>query len=110
MFDVAEFQKRRKGNLGKDLIYFETLDSTNATAEELAGQGAGEGIVVLANEQTAGRGRQDRTWFSPAAQNLYFSIILRPDSSRLHFLPFMAALSVIRAMRPLNIYADLKWP
>lgn len=110
MFDVAEFQKRRRGHFGKVLYYFETQESTNLTAEELAGDNVPEGVVVLANEQTGGRGRKDRSWFSPPDQNVYFSIIVRPHGSRLHFLPFMAALSVIRAIRGLEIKGDLKWP
>lgn len=110
MFDVAEFHTRRKSDLGKELHYFEVIESTNATAEQVATEGAAEGAVVLANEQTAGRGRMDRTWFSPAAQNLYFSIVLRPDADRLHFLPFMAGLALVRALAAVNVQAELKWP
>lgn len=110
MFDVAAFQKLRKGNFGKDLFYFETLESTNLTAGELALQDAAEGTVVLANEQTGGKGRMNRSWFSPADQNLYFSLLLRPDSTRLHYLPFMAALAIANTVASLGIDADLKWP
>jgi BirA family biotin operon repressor/biotin-[acetyl-CoA-carboxylase] ligase len=110
MFDVVEFQKLRKGSFGKDLYYFETLDSTNVTAGELAQQNVAEGTVVLANEQTGGKGRMDRSWFSPADLNLYFSLILRPASSRLHYIPFLAALSVHDTLQTLGVDADVKWP
>lgn len=110
MFDVVEFQKLRKGTFGKDLYYFEKLESTNVTAGELAQQNAAEGTVVLANEQTGGKGRMDRAWFSPPDLNLYFSVILRPDSLRLHYLPFLAALSLHDTLKHLGVDADIKWP
>lgn len=110
MFDVVGFQKLRMGSFGEDLRYFETLNSTNTTAAELARQNAPEGTVVLANGQTGGKGRLERAWFSPSDLNLYFSIILRPEPSRLHYIPFLASLAVFDMLRTFGLDADLKWP
>lgn len=110
MFFVAEFGRIRGGKFGNPLFYFETLESTNTTAEKLAREGCPEGTVVLANEQTGGKGRKGSAWFSPSDQNLYFSLVLRPDSASLKYLPYMACLSVQRAVSRLGIYADFKWP
>ena len=110
MFDVGNFQGLRKGNFAKEFYYFETLESTMLGAAELAAQGVAEGCVVLANQQTAGRGRKDRTWFSPGDLNLYFSVVLRPPTPLLHFIPFLASLALHRALQGLAIEADLKWP
>ena len=56
--------------------YFEEIDSTNIRINELAKDGAEHGTVVVADKQTAGKGRRGRTWESPAGTNLYFSILL----------------------------------
>jgi BirA family biotin operon repressor/biotin-[acetyl-CoA-carboxylase] ligase len=64
--------------LAKEIHYFETLDSTNHAALDLARSGSGHGTTVVADQQTAGRGRLRRAFFSPPATNLYTSIVLRP--------------------------------
>ncbi len=58
--------------------YFEHVDSTNTRAKELAETGAAEGLLVVANEQSAGRGRQGRSFYSPSDTGIYFSLLLRP--------------------------------
>ena len=110
MFDIPEFARQRKGNLGDPVYYFERLPSTNPFAESLAKSGAPEGTIVLANEQTGGKGRQGRLWFSPPDANLYFSLIVRPTTSRLHYLPFLMALAIVRFLKALSFHPDLKWP
>ena len=65
--------------LGRELTYLDSTDSTNRVAFELATRGAAHGTAVVAEQQTAGRGRLGRTFFSPAYQNLYTSIVLRPE-------------------------------
>jgi BirA family biotin operon repressor/biotin-[acetyl-CoA-carboxylase] ligase len=70
--------------LGKSLfaaqiLYCESIDSTNALAKELALKGAPEGTLVVTEEQTSGRGRSGRIWVSPAESNLLLSILLRPS-------------------------------
>ena len=59
--------------------YFPTIDSTNTYAKGLAAQGAPEGTVVLADQQTGGRGRLGRSFASPAGMGIYLSVILRPN-------------------------------
>ena len=63
------------------VAFFDTVDSTNTRAKELAEAGAPEGTLVVANEQTAGRGRQGRSFFSPSNTGIYFSLVLRPQFS-----------------------------
>ncbi len=65
--------------LGREVHYLEETDSTNRVAFELAREGAASGVAVIAERQSAGRGRLGRTFFSPAHRNLYTSIVLRPD-------------------------------
>lgn len=64
--------------LGRLYLNHERLTSTNAEASRIAAEGAPHGTVVLADEQTAGRGRRGRSWHSPAGVNLYLSVVLRP--------------------------------
>ena len=110
MFSVSDFESRRRGRFGAPLYYFEQLESTNVMAEQLAREGRPEGAVVLANEQTGGRGRKGNAWFSPADVNLYFSLVLRPGLPALRYLPYIACLSVQTALAHCGIAADFKWP
>ena len=68
-------------SFGRPLHFFPTIDSTNTYAVRLAREGATEGTVVIADEQTGGKGRLGRTWVSPPGVNLYLSLILRPSVS-----------------------------
>ena len=65
--------------LGQNMIYLEETDSTNEQVRLLACEGAANGTIVVADRQTAGRGRRGRNWESPAGRNLYFSLLLRPQ-------------------------------
>ena len=65
--------------LGRSIHYFDAIDSTNRVALELGRDGAEHGTAVIAESQTAGRGRLGRSFFSPPYQNVYTSIVLRPD-------------------------------
>ncbi len=65
--------------LGQNMIYLEETDSTNEQVHLLACEGAANGTIVVADRQTAGRGRRGRNWESPAGRNLYFSLLLRPQ-------------------------------
>lgn len=93
--------------------YFEELDSTNIRINELAKDGAEHGIVVVADKQTAGRGRRGRTWESPSGTNLYFSILLRPDI-QVEKAPMMTVLMAYSAGKVLreqwDLQAEIKWP
>jgi BirA family biotin operon repressor/biotin-[acetyl-CoA-carboxylase] ligase len=92
---------------------YESLPSTNNEVARLAALGADEGLAVIAEEQTAGRGRLQRTWISPKGAGLYFSILLRPQIlvDRWPLITFIAALSVSDALlEACGLDTDIKWP
>ncbi|MEE9141022.1 MAG: biotin--[acetyl-CoA-carboxylase] ligase [Alphaproteobacteria bacterium] len=96
------------------LFAFERLTSTNDEARRMAAEGAAEGTLVLAESQTAGRGRRGRHWDSPPG-NLYCSLVLRPDCvlAEAANLSFVAALGVAEAVRPVlpeGVALHFKWP
>jgi len=95
------------------LLHFETLDSTNREAADQARNGAAEGLTVIADEQTAGRGRQGRVWTSNKGKGAYFSTVLRPTFDARHYtlIPLAAAIAVYDALLKVwLITADIKWP
>jgi BirA family biotin operon repressor/biotin-[acetyl-CoA-carboxylase] ligase len=95
------------------IIRFDVLESTNSKALELAQKGAQEGTVVLADSQTAGRGRFGRKWHSPRGEGLFFSAILYPPftDKRLFTLPLVAGCAVAAALKSVaGLSPHLKWP
>jgi len=99
--------------LGRQIHFFQDLDSTNRVAQELARQGAAEGTAVLAELQLSGRGRQGRVWHSPAGVGLYFSVILRPilPPNQVQLLTLAVAVAVVRAISAqTSISPKIKWP
>ena len=99
--------------LGRRLFYYECVDSTQSVARILARQGADEGTCVVADEQTAGRGRLNRRWLAPRGTCLLFTVLLRPplEPNRLNGLTMVCGLAVRRAIRELTgLPAQLKWP
>lgn len=113
-FDAKALQSRLTGRrIGCRLHYMETVDSTNRFAIELALGGAPEGTIVLADGQTAGRGRLHRSWQSPPGCNLYLSVILRPaipphDAPQITLLAGVAVAEAISAVCPGRV--GIKWP
>ena len=98
---------------GRHLRPFETIDSTNTFAKQLPAEEAVHGLVIQAEEQTAGRGRLQRTWESPAGTNLLFSVVLIPESSveKISLLPFAGALAVADAIESVTgLSCSCKWP
>ena len=94
------------------ILRFDSIGSTNTEALNQAKQGAAEGLCIVANEQTIGRGRHGRTWISPKQAGLYFSIILRPkiEVGFLPLLTLMSAVVVSEVLRELyNLKTDIKW-
>ncbi len=93
-----------------DVEYHDAIDSTNRRARELAADGAAD-VVVLADEQTGGRGRLDREWASPSG-GVWASLVLRPDlpTSRVPVLTLAAAVAVTTAAREAGVDARIKWP
>jgi BirA family biotin operon repressor/biotin-[acetyl-CoA-carboxylase] ligase len=92
--------------------FFEEVDSTNRVAAEWAGEGAAEGSLVVADHQTAGRGRLDRKWFSPPGSSLLFSVVLRPSIvvEDLGLLNLAAAAAVCGAVAEEGVDPRVKWP
>lgn len=109
--DAVELGPRLTGGW-RDVVWHAEVDSTQRVARELARSGAAEGTVVIAEAQTAGRGRLGRTWHSPPGTNLYCSILLRPALSivRVPELALVAGLGVARAADGLGLHARIKWP
>src|SRR3954453_135463 len=92
--------------------HFTSTDSTNSRARELAAAGAPHGTVVTASEQTAGRGRQGRTWTAPPNKALLYSAIVRPLEGRHMMLPLAVPLAVCEAAEKLSpdLECKVKWP
>jgi len=107
-------RKRLKGGVfGKRVYHFFKTDSTNRVAMELGYAGEPEGAVVLAEEQTAGRGRAGRTWHSERGAGLYVTLLLRPKLSPVQapLLTMLAGLSAHTAvLAQTGLAAELKWP
>ena len=94
-------------------LRYDSLPSTNTELARLASEGAEEGLAIVAEEQTAGRGRLQRAWSSPKGAGLYFSILLRPVMAPDHWplITFMAALAVGDALNEAaGVETDIKWP
>lgn len=98
--------------IGREIAYFPVTDSTNREAKRLAYRGAPDGTIAVAEEQTGGKGRLNRDFFSPRGKGIWFSIVLRPK-----FVPsdapkctLMAAVSIARAMERFGLRAQIKWP
>jgi BirA family biotin operon repressor/biotin-[acetyl-CoA-carboxylase] ligase len=92
--------------------HFRRVGSTNTVARELAEAGAPNGTVVTADEQTAGRGRQGRTWTAPPGAALLYSAIVRPLGKRHPLLPLavpLAVCEVAERLRP-GVECKVKWP
>ncbi len=110
---VEEIRRRlRAVTVGRQLYLFGEVGSTNSTLCGLAREGAIEGTVVIADGQTAGRGRLGQEWFSPRGVNLYASVLFRP-----HFRPreaarfsFIASLALADAIKDLGLKPAIKWP
>jgi BirA family biotin operon repressor/biotin-[acetyl-CoA-carboxylase] ligase len=98
--------------VGHRLLYFLSLPSTNRHVRELAEDGWPEGTMVMAEEQTAGRGRLERTWHSPPGVGLHFSFLLRPNlpADKVPLLTLMASVGVARGLRDHGHQAEIKWP
>lgn len=87
--------------IGHNLYYYDSIDSTNAAAKKLAEEGAPDGSVIVADQQSAGRGRRGRAWASPAGANLYFTLLLRPAIApdKASMLTLVMALAVATAIK-----------
>ncbi len=100
--------------LGRELRYLAETGSTNRDVAALAQAGAQEGVMVVADRQSAGRGRMTRAWFSPPEVNLYVSLLLRPEiePGRAASLPLVVGLAVAEALEQVapGCAPRIKWP
>lgn len=100
--------------IGKEIISLDSVPSTNDIAFDVgSGRKEAEGIVVIADEQTCGRGRPGKKWISPPGCNLYFTVLFEPlsHSGELSFLTIAAAVAIALAVREYtNLAAEIKWP
>ena len=107
----------RLGSIGSSVLFFRTIGSTNDVAARLAADGDHSGAIVVADEQTEGRGRRSRTWYSPPGRGLYVSIVLAPRHARAdpararRLLTLAAGVALSEAVQACTgLSADLKWP
>ncbi len=99
--------------IGSSVVCLKETESTNAVAFKMAEEGAREGTVVIADAQTAGKGRLGRIWLSPAGVNLYCSVVLRPPIAPVAAcqLTFLSVVAVARAIESCTALKPLiKWP
>jgi len=99
--------------IGKHIVHFSEVPSTQDIADKMARDGAEEGTCVIAERQTSGRGRRSRNWASPFKDGVYISIILRPNLKPLHIIqiPLIAGVALVKAIqKTTNLEASIKWP
>jgi BirA family transcriptional regulator, biotin operon repressor / biotin---[acetyl-CoA-carboxylase] ligase len=97
--------------IGRRLVYRSGTVSTMIDAAGEAKRGAPEGTVVIAEEQSAGRGRLQRTWLAPAGSSVLLSVVLRPDVEGLQRLSIIVAVALVRAIEAVSGRpAAIKWP
>lgn len=97
--------------IGRNILYFQSIDSTNSYAKSLSTDCI-DGLVIISEEQTKGRGRLGRTWVSPKGKGIWMSIILHPNlpPSEAHKLTIIAASSIYATLSPFNLDVKIKWP
>lgn len=110
----SEIESRLDGGwIGKQVYFAEEVDSTNTWGKRLAEEGAPHGTLVVADEQTQGRGRRGRSWQSPKGTNISMTLILRPDlePARASMLTIVMGLSVAQGLKELlKLPVQIKWP
>jgi BirA family biotin operon repressor/biotin-[acetyl-CoA-carboxylase] ligase len=114
MLDVERLQNGLPlHGLGESLHFFQSIGSTNDHAMSLARHGAPHGTLVVAEEQTEGKGRAGRQWFTPPNSALAFSLLLRPKGTPIEAmgdLTALGALAVAEAIEGLGVEGKIKWP
>lgn len=110
----SELESRIRGTwLGKKIYYYEETGSTNTQIKRLAEEEAPHGTVVMADKQTAGKGRRGRGWESPGGKNIFFSILLRPAFApeQASMLTLIMAMAVAEGVEHVcRVKAKIKWP
>ncbi len=104
-------QELRTKLIGQNFLYYPTTPSTMDAAKQAIREGAAEGTVVIADHQTAGRGRLGREWLSPPASNILLSIVLYPMPEQLPRLTIAACLAVAQSIeKVIGLETTIKWP
>lgn len=106
VYKVKPYQKFR-------ILFYSKVNSTNQVARQFAEQGEPEGLLVIAEQQTAGKGRCGKHWFSVAGESLCFSLLLRPVNKNPEQCPQLAlilGLSLAQTMEKMGFQPQLKWP
>ncbi len=99
--------------MGRPVYYFDSIDSTNLYAKKLAEEGAPEGALVIADEQTAGRGRLGHNWTTPKGTAIAMTVMLRPDLplDRIAMVTLVVGMALTKAVRELyDLPVGIKWP
>ena len=113
LLNLEEIRRRlTTTTVGRQLYLFGEVDSTNAKLRSLAHGGAPEGTVVLAEGQTAGRGRRGQEWFSPSGINLYASALFRPPIAprEIAVFSFSASVALAETIQAWGATPGIKWP
>ena len=102
---------------GRNIVYYDSVDSTNLRIKQMGDEGAPEGTLAVADKQTAGRGRRGRSWDSPSGSSIYMSLLLRPEiePDQAPMLTLVMALSVAEGIMDCgdscgNPDVKIKWP
>ena len=95
--------------VGRNVWHYDAVESTNETAKELLESDIEEGLVIWADRQVSGRGRQGRAWASPLG-GLYASIVIRPTETHAWVLGLLVGMPVVKALRHFGVFAGLKYP
>lgn len=99
--------------IGRDIYYFNSMDSTNDFAKKIAAEGCREGALVVADTQTSGRGRMGRSWSSAYKKGIYMSIVLKPliEPADMQIITLGASVAVVEGIkRATGIRTGIKWP
>ena len=114
VMDAAELKSIWKPKwVGCEILYFDSIDSTNTKAQELAEKGYPSGTLVVADKQIAGKGRRGRNWESPSGCGIFMTLMLKPDISpnNASMLTLVSALAVAKALADITGKdAKIKWP
>lgn len=114
--DILTFEEvnpyLKTNHMGKKILHFESINSTNNKAKELSEKGEDHGTVVISEEQVGGKGRLGRSWCSPKYKGISLSIILKPNINPMEApkITQIAAAAMIESLREFNINAKVKWP
>ena len=114
IMSVSELESiRRTKWVGNKIYYFDSIDSTNNYAKKIAEEGEPEGTLIVADEQTKGRGRRGRVWTSPKGSDIYMTLILKPEiePNNASVLTLVVAMAVAKGIRDCTgLEAQIKWP